>query len=251
MKHDDFHKEAHKKPAFFYLILGLLFLTAGVLVILKHTGDISPELTAMIFSWPSLIMAFGVVAFFSNPRSWFFSFAVFATGFYFWYKKFYDLPMEVNSYILATVLIMIGLSFILRKFIFRPMKNRSKFSFTSSSSLNEDLVDEVNVFSGSKSEILSKNFQGGKIVNVFGGSHIDFSNADLAEGKNLIEVVCVLGGVEMIVPAHWHVVLDVKGVLGAFEIKGNRGNVEIDHSKQLFIQGIAVLGGGEVKISRY
>jgi predicted membrane protein len=159
--------------------------------------------------------------------------------------------MEINSYILATVLIMIGLGFILRKFIFRPMKKHSRMAFNSSDTLNEDMLDEVNVFSGSKSEILSKNFQGGKIINVFGGSHIDFSNANLAEGKNLIEVVCVLGGVEIIVPAHWHVVLDVKGVLGAFEIKGNRGNVEIDHSKQLFIQGIAVLGGGEVKISRY
>jgi hypothetical protein len=81
MKDDNFHKEAHKKPAVFYLLLGFLFLAAGVLVILKHTGDISPELTAMIFSWPSLIMAFGVVSFFSNPRSWFFSFAIFDTGF--------------------------------------------------------------------------------------------------------------------------------------------------------------------------
>jgi len=45
--------------------------------------------------------------------------------------------------------------------------------------MGDDYLDAVSIFGGVKKMILSKDFKGGEIVNIFGGADIDFTQADI------------------------------------------------------------------------
>ena len=83
----------------------------------------------------------------------------------------------------------------------------------------DDWLEATSVFGGVKKIILSKDFKGGEIVNVFGGAELDFTQADIT-GRVMIDITQIFGGVKIIVPANWQVVSDIAAVLQALTIKG-------------------------------
>jgi predicted membrane protein len=112
-----------------------------------------------------------------------------------------------------------------------------------------DFIDEVNVFSGGDRKIVSKSFRGGKITSMFGGSTYDLLDCELAEGKNVLEVVNIFGGSKLLVPSDWKVHLDVVAMFGGFADKRRRVSQTSDPTEKiLFITGIAIFGGGETII---
>ncbi|MBM3416907.1 MAG: hypothetical protein FJY20_10820 [Bacteroidetes bacterium] len=52
--------------------------------------------------------------------------------------------------------------------------------------------------------MLSKDFKGGDIVNIFGGTEFNLSQADI-KGRVTLEVTTIFGGTKLIVPSHWEV----------------------------------------------
>lgn len=106
----------------------------------------------------------------------------------------------------------------------------------------------VNVFSGGDRQIVTDNFSGGNITAVFGGSKIDLTKSRLVPGVSQLEITCVFGGTEIIVPEDWNVVLDITPVLGGFsdERKFSSGRA-FDEGRQLIIKGTVVFGGGDLK----
>jgi predicted membrane protein len=111
-----------------------------------------------------------------------------------------------------------------------------------------DYLDSVNVFGGGHKIINSENFKGGSIVSVFGGAEIDLTNAKLAEGNNIIEVVAIFGGATIIVPPDWKVDVDVLAIFGGFGDKRTKDpNKTFQDGKILTVKGVVLFGGGEVK----
>ena len=51
----------------------------------------------------------------------------------------------------------------------------------------EDYIQSTAVFSGIKKTILSKDFKGGKVSNIFGSTELDFTNAHLT-GTALLDI---------------------------------------------------------------
>src|SRR6185503_8247562 len=82
----------------------------------------------------------------------------------------------------------------------------------------DDYLDAVSVFGGVKKTILSKNFKGGEIVNIFGGAELDFTQADI-NGRVIIDITQIFGGTKIIVPSHWQVVPDLAAVFAAIDDK--------------------------------
>jgi predicted membrane protein len=116
------------------------------------------------------------------------------------------------------------------------------------SKINKDKIDDVSIFGGGNKIISSNNFQGGNITAIFGGSEINLMNCQLAEGDNVLDVLCVFGGTTIIVPKEWNVVLNVTSILGGFSNKAIRNpSVVIDQSRTLHVKGLAMFGGGEIK----
>lgn len=110
----------------------------------------------------------------------------------------------------------------------------------------DEHLDAVSIFGSVKKTIYSKNFQGGEVVNVFGGAEIDLTQADII-GRVYIEVTQVFGGVKMIVPSHWTVVSDVAAVFAGFDDKRVRTAIPQDANKILVIKGTSIFAGVDVR----
>ncbi|MFD1258792.1 LiaI-LiaF-like domain-containing protein [Mucilaginibacter terrae] len=111
---------------------------------------------------------------------------------------------------------------------------------------NDDFLDSLSIFGGVKKIVLSKDFKGGEIVNIFGGSEVDFTRADI-NGTVMIEITQVFGGVKLIVPPHWQVQSDMAAVFAGIDDK-RFGNAAAQTSdKVLILKGISIFAGVDVR----
>ena len=111
-------------------------------------------------------------------------------------------------------------------------------------------LNAVAIFGGCERRISSKNFRGGKATAVLGGIELDFRDADIdsENGEAVLEINCVLGGVEIRVPESWHVHSRSVPVLGGYEDTSRQvGDAPGAKPKTLVITGMVVLGGVEIR----
>ncbi|MEO5562602.1 MAG: LiaF domain-containing protein, partial [Chitinophagaceae bacterium] len=111
----------------------------------------------------------------------------------------------------------------------------------------DDYISVTSIFGGTEKTILSKNFKGGNMVNIFGGSEISFTQADI-NGTAVLDVTCIFGGATLIVPSHWVVRSDAVTIFGGIGDKRKNIISMADSSgKALVIKGTILFGGLEIK----
>ncbi|EHQ28404.1 LiaF transmembrane domain-containing protein [Mucilaginibacter paludis] len=111
--------------------------------------------------------------------------------------------------------------------------------------LSEDLLDATSIFGSCNKTILSKNFKGGEIINIFGGAEIDFTQADI-NGRVVIDVTQIFGGIKLLVPPHWHVTSDMVALFAGFDDK-RKHKIDISTDKVLVITGTSIFAGIEIR----
>jgi hypothetical protein len=116
-------------------------------------------------------------------------------------------------------------------------------SYTGYSS--EDYLDTTAFFGGVHKKIVSKNFKGGDIVTIMGGTELDLSQADFT-GMIKLDVVQIMGATKIIVPAHWEIRTDVTAIFAGFEDKRQQPTVN-NPEKILVIDGTSLMGGIELR----
>lgn len=122
-----------------------------------------------------------------------------------------------------------------------PSPNRPAQSF-----LSEDFIDTTSIFGGVKKNIISKNFRGGDITNIMGGSEIDLTQADI-HGIVTIDLTQVFGGTKLIVPSNWQVKAQMAAIFGGVEDKRTVQNTALDPNKILVLDGTSIFGGIEIR----
>lgn len=110
----------------------------------------------------------------------------------------------------------------------------------------EDFIDSVSIFGAVKKIIFSKNFKGGDVVNIMGGTDINLINADI-KGPVVIDLVQLFGGCTIIVPSHWKIYHDMSAVFGEVDDKRMINPSNVDSSKTLYIKGVTLFGGVTIK----
>lgn len=106
----------------------------------------------------------------------------------------------------------------------------------------EDYVDATTIFGGTKKNIISKNFKGGEIVSVFGGTEINLTQADM-QHPVVIETTQIFGGTTLIVPPHWEVKSEVTAIMGGVSDKRPVMAQSYEPNKVLVVKGMALFGG--------
>jgi predicted membrane protein len=221
-------------------IIGVILVMVGLFLVLRNTGFFPEFIDHVVFSWPMLLVAIGLVMTLgaSEKTS---GVIVMAVGGFFLIPMIFRETFHAYNMFWPSIFIIIGVIFIATK--------RHGFNSVSSAGvIGDDYIDYVNVFSGGERQVVSENFKGGKISAVFGGMELDLTKAKLAPGRNEIEIACVFGGATFIVPDEWNISIEVTPVLGGFSdsrklIPGRT----IDPTRQLVIKGAVVFGGGEIK----
>jgi hypothetical protein len=93
---------------------------------------------------------------------------------------------------------------------------------------------------------MSKNFKGGEVTSVFGGSNIDLMHADIQD-QAVLKVSVAFGGLKLIVPPHWDVQLGVSNLAAGIDDKryGQQANTQ-SPEKRLILTGTVLFGGIEI-----
>ena len=110
----------------------------------------------------------------------------------------------------------------------------------------DDYIDAVSVFGGVKKIILSKDFKGGEIVNIFGGAELDFTQADI-NGTIIIDITQIFGGVKIIVPSNWQVVSDIAAVFASVDDKRIKSTTSLNSTKILVLKGVSIFAGIDIR----
>ncbi len=108
-----------------------------------------------------------------------------------------------------------------------------------------DVVNMLAFLAGVNQKPSSKSFRGGDATAVMGGCELDLRDALPAGGEAAIDVFALWGGVEIIVPGDWTVVLQATPIMGGVE--DTRKSVGSDPTKRLIVTGLAIMGGVEIK----
>lgn len=94
----------------------------------------------------------------------------------------------------------------------------------------------------------SKQLRCGEVMAIWGGYDLDFSDADMEGDSMQLNLYCIMGGVEITVPANWKV--EKSGavcIMGGYSNKTRDMAEELNlPSKTLVVTGLALMGGGEI-----
>ena len=218
-------------------ILGVVLVLFGLSMLGRSLNIFSSEVEDILFSWPMLLIVLGGVFLFAGNQN-VTGVILLLIGIVFLLPRFIDIPFSLREVFWPVLFIGVGL-LILTKTLTR--------STTQGVDSGGDTIDDVAILGGNERRITSKSFKGGKVTSIFGGSQLNFSEAALADGNSVIDLFSMFGGCTLIVPKDWEVKVEVTSILGGFADKRVAWETDNTKNKVLVIRGMAIFGGGEIK----
>lgn len=230
-------------------ILGILIIGLGAVLLLVNF-DLLPALAErIIFSWQMLLIAIGVLQLIFGKHK--ISSAILITiGIVFLLPELPYFSINMRFMVWPILLILLGAIILLHRSQVHS-KNTSNHCFSNRNKNNiseeDDVLEVVSIFGGSKRVINNQSLKGGKFLSVFGGAELDLSTAATELEKIEFDLVAVFGGVKIILPPEWHVKIEVVSIFGGVDHKKNNRSLNIETTeKTIIIKGIAVFGGAEL-----
>ena len=222
------------------IVLAGFLIIIGIVLLLRNF-QLLPWLPEYVFSWGMVLILIGTYILLTKQHI-LSSMIFIGIGLYLLLRDIVNIYIPNFWMLWPIILIAIGISIVLKgrsTYYDRHFKGSNR-------DIDLDFIDSISIFGANEKSINSQEFKGGKITNIFGGSEINLLNAKLAPGNNFIEVVTIFGGCTIIIPSHWNVKVDMLSVFGGFvdkrELKETNPNEPV-----LFIKGVSMFGGGEIK----
>ena len=221
------------------IVLGVILLFFGFLLLGRNLHFLPWGFYRHLFSWEAILMIIGFFLLFSrNNRA--LGVVLLLIGSLFLVLNRFRLPVDAGDLFWPVILLGLGLLVLLRT-------GGSRWTGMNRNFAAGDFVDEVSILGGNQKVITSQNFRGGRVTSLFGGSKLDFRQATLAPGNNVLDVVILFGGVKLTVPRDWEVQTEVVSILGGFTDKRIPDpHIIKEPGKVLVIKGVTMLGGGEI-----
>lgn len=226
------------------MLAGILLIIIGLFAMTGSFFNLPFHFTHYIFSMPGLMMIIGLFILINHNDSFLGVVLVGAGGFWF-LSRYADFPMRhyLNEY-WPILIILFGLYIILK----RDRHKSIPVDSPNYSDLDIDFIDEVTILGSGRKSINSQNFKGGKVTTILGGADIDLHQSNLAEGQNSLELTAIFGGIDLIVPRDWKVIVNVTSIFGGFDDKRVlNANQVYESNKVLIIRGTVIFGGGDLK----
>ena len=249
---------------------GLIIIGVGLVFLLRNFGYYVPE---WIFSWHILLIIIGLLIGYKrnfNGGGWIIMILI---GVFFTAREIID--FDISKYYFPLIFIVLGLIL-----LFKPKKsdidrgnrckarwkNKMKRKYQYMGDLDtpvndtdnpiendkyasvdkNDIVDSVSIFGGNHHQVFSKNFKGGDVIAVFGGSDINLTQADF-EGVIKMDIVAIFGGVKIVIPPGWEVKSEVTAIFGGIDDRRTLGVPAVEPRKVLIIEGVAMFGGVDIR----
>lgn len=232
---------------------GLIVVAVGVFWLLKQMNlVIFPH---WLFTWPVFLIVWGLfIGVRHGFRSWGGWLIMVFIGSVFLVRDYFP-EYQISDYIWPLAIIAIGLFLIFRPRRYYDLetmhsKHRQRYwkkwekwqDYSGTATSGDDYLDETSIFGGVNKVVVSKNFKGGDIVNIFGGCDLNLTQADFS-GTITIDIVQIFGGSKIIVPTDWKVLVKTTSVFGGVEDKRPPSLIKENPEKTLVIDGTSIFGG--------
>ena len=218
---------------------GLLITCIGVVLLLDRLDYI--DAYDYFQYWPLLIVLFGAVKFIRSRRA-----AGFIMGLLIMLVGGLLAVNNLTYYHIhfwqwwPVVIILLGASLL--------FNTRSKWQAAPAPGMGPEADSTVSLFyimSGGERTITSQDFLGGEITTIMGGCKLDLRQASIKSSEAVLDLFAFWGGIEILVPRDWHVIMNGHPILGGMENK-TFPPAEATQ-KHLVIRGYAIMGGADVK----
>ncbi|HEX2645101.1 MAG TPA: DUF5668 domain-containing protein [Thermoanaerobaculia bacterium] len=217
------------------LVFGALVLLFGSLLLLDRVGVL--DAGDYLQYWPAGLIAVGLVKLMQpGGRGGGLFFAGLGTWLLLSNLGYVDFDMRI---VFPVILVLIGFRLVTAE----AFRRSRRLDGPGSSS---DEVDAVAVLGGIRRTSSSATFRGGSATAMLGSCEIDLRPASIPAGQEaVIDTFAFWGGIEILVPETWDVVVQGMPILGAFEdqTRPPLGN----NPPRLVIKGTVVMGGVEVR----
>lgn len=247
--------DGSRRPFSVSLVFGVIVLVAGLLLLLDQFGIISAD-RAFRF-WPVILIVFGSLNLFGDcgrgRRIW--GGVLVLVGVLLELEEF-----GVGRVGIQTIwpIFIIGIGVVL---VMQALQSRSggtggwanawnwRSHLPGNPDANTDArLNYVAIFGGGNARLITKNFQGGDIVAIFGGFDIDLRDAEMEGTEAVITATSIFGGGEIKVPYNWTVAMQGVGLFGGYSEKTRHDKPDpAAPRKTLIIRGVSLFGGVSVK----
>lgn len=226
------------------LIIGIILMLAGGLLLLDTFNLSDLHIRHYIFSWKTLLIGIGVVLIATKDRQ-IPGYILIGLGSIFWMLTLAGAYVTFGQVFWPAVLIGIGVLVITKR-------GRGSFrgqgkDVSDKDKGSNDYLEDVSVLGGGSKIIQSKNFKGGDITAIFGGSEFNFRDAELSPDGCVIDVFTLFGGSKLVIPDNWVVKSDMFSIFGGFNDKRAVRPEEAEYSNVLNLKGAVIFGGIEIK----
>jgi len=216
--------------------IGIILLVLGVLWTLDNLRLVDSE--PILRWWPLALVAFGVAKLTGagGPARPVFGTMLVGAGGLLLLNQFGVIDFGIAE------LWAIGLIFIGGLIVYRSMYGRRMRS------VHGDTSDRMNVaaiIAGVERKVQSTAFRGGEVAAVMGGVELNFGAARLEGNEASLELLAIMGGIELYVPPDWQVSIEVTPVMGAVE--DQRSSPPVEGAQHLRLTGFVLMGGVEIK----
>lgn len=236
------------------ILSGLIVIGIGLVLLFKQMHlYIFPS---WFFTWPMLLIVWGFfIGVRHGFRGWGGWLILMLVGGVFLVEDYFP-QYSLSDYMWPVAIIIVGLFLTLRprrRINWERMHYRHhqrhwrkwqayENMFKADSGSDEDFIDSTTVFGEVDKVVVSKNFKGGDIVNIFGGCNINLAQADFT-GTVSIDIVQIFGGAKIIVPTDWKIVVKATSVFGGVEDKRPASMIKENADKTLIIEGTSIFAG--------
>jgi len=225
--------------------VGIIFILIGISALFNQLGfwDFGNIISTW---WPLILIGIGVSQLSRRPASKTSGIVIIVIGALFQMRELDIITVSLTKFFWPAIIIAIGVSMLLPK-----THTKKNYEFTKDE-IDEDVVDNLSLFSAVKSRNVSKNFRGGSLVAIFGGIDMDLREAHLLNENASMDVTAAFGGVNIIVPPEWKVVVRGIPIFGGWSNKTRGKNYVNPDSPVLTIHCFVAFGGVDIKnLDRY
>jgi predicted membrane protein len=102
------------------------------------------------------------------------------------------------------------------------------------------------IFGGGERRISQPDFTHAELTAIFGGYKLDLRKSTIQGASAVIDATAIFGGMEIIVPETWNVVVRGVGIFGGYGDETHHPS-PADQPPELIVQGVALFGGVAIK----
>lgn len=189
--------------------VGFLLILMGVLFILE-TFDFLDFGYTLARWWPLILIVVGFLKLKGREKAW--GAIMFGLGVVFLLANLDIIGWGDIWRLWPLVLILIGLSMIMRS------RRQSRFwRLRAKGETSADFMRASAIFGGNEQRVISKDFKGGDIMALFGGVELDLRQAKVSSEECMLNLTALFGGIEILVPPNWDLVVTGTPVFGGIE----------------------------------